>query len=198
MKLICGITTTITGLIVLVGWVTQYTPILNLQEGWVTMKTLTAICFVLSGLIIISLSKQLKDKYWAQVVLSASTIGLLFFLGGTATLHIFEAALGMENLFAKEAVDLAIKSARPGEPSIATTLCFAFIAAIGLTKLFHINDKKVTKKMGGAIFSMGVFALLGYLLGQPLMYYYVPQISSGMAAHTALIFTGIGLTTLVS
>jgi hypothetical protein len=40
--------------------------------------------------------------------------------------------------------------------------------------------------------AVGVISLVGYLVGQPLLYYYVENLNTGMAMHTSVLFALMG------
>ncbi len=101
---------------------------------------------------------------------------------------------GVEELFVKDSM-AAVQSVVPGRPSIATMLNFILIAMTGV--LTTMNIAKLSKMVlifGMTVAAIGITAILGYLIDQPLLYFSVLGKSSAMAVNTAILFIlwGIG------
>ncbi len=157
------------------------------------MKTTTAICFVLAGLLALALDPGVKKRRWAETLLSASTFGLLFFLLGMFTLQLLNFSIGVEKVLVSEGAE-AIKSVNPGEPSLGTSLAFLLVAVIGLMRLFHMKGKRLfVDSISMTVTAIGCTAVLGYALGLPVLYYYVAETSTAMAFHTGVGLSALGV-----
>ncbi len=69
-------------------------------------------------------------------------------------------------------------------PSIGTILGFLIVGVIGIRKLYNVTSQKLRMVVGG----VGMVALIGYVTGQPSLFYYIPHHSTAIALHTAIGF----------
>jgi hypothetical protein len=167
-KALIGITVTILGIIQALAWHLYYDPIIYLFPG-VTMKFATAWGFIFCGGVSVLL---LEREFYLRSVLSVGLLILVLVMAADPS--VFEIfALG----------DKGEMSIGPGIPSWGTVTAFGLVGLAGLMgwrKLFRVVEL------------MGWIALLGYLVGAPLLYYYHPEYSTAMAIATALGFILVG------
>ena len=184
------------GLIVIIGWFMDISLLKSIMPNWVTMKFSTAVSFVLSGILVLTLSvyQEKKLSITPVIILMCSTFLLMI----KATLFfsiVVGLNTGIETLFVKEAAG-AVQTTSQGRASLVTMLNFVLIAIVGI--LWLANQEKTTlatQTIGGIITLVGVVASIGYGLNMPALYYSFPDVSTAMAIHTALLFIllGIGL-----
>ena len=82
-------------------------------------------------------------------------------------------------------------SVAPGLPSLATTAAFTFSSLSGFFWL--IRAYRLSSLVAVPIVTFGAVALVGYAVGDPSLYWYIPPYSGAMALHTAFAFTMLGL-----
>jgi hypothetical protein len=177
-------------IVVIVGWILDISVLKSILPIWVTMKFITAVCFLLSSIIVLILFKKDKGQITEMllVVLSFSLLLLMisFFFSlfsGIST--------GIESLFVKEAQGV-VRTTIPGVPAVPTMLCFILIGLAGSLYSLNSEKKRVIVVLGGIVALIGLIAVAGYLIGVPAMYYSFPGYTS-MAFHTALFFVLLGV-----
>lgn len=184
------------GIAVMAGWIFDLPALKSLHPQWVTMKFTTAMCFVFSGLSLWMIARALEgDSAWPEVVLPIAAMGILLIMGLLLASNLLGVRTGMEDLFIRETSG-AVKTTTPGRPSLGTMVEFILIAASTLVTLMKpLQIRRYLTAIGGLVALVGVIAVVGYTLNQPLLYYAVPGFSTAMALHTALLFVvwGSGL-----
>ncbi|OGJ94692.1 MAG: hypothetical protein A2487_08620 [Candidatus Raymondbacteria bacterium RifOxyC12_full_50_8] len=190
-----SLTVVLAGLAVIAGWIFQIGVLTSISPSWVSMKFTTAIAFVLSGITLYLLTKARTGEFdLVQVALSMISFTLALLMG----LFIFSAFLrvhtGLEDLFV---IDPGSPTCVvPGRPSMLTMLNFILIAVAGMLAVF--NTVKLSRKLraiGIIVGSIGLIAIIGYISGTPVLFYYIAGFNTAMALHTAALFVllGIGL-----
>jgi hypothetical protein len=115
----------------------------------------------------------------------ALLMGLLFF-STVLGMH-----TGIEDLFVKDSGDA--RSVTPGRPSLPTIANFLLVALAAILALINPAPLLVMlRAIGIYIGATGALAALGYIFGVPLLYYYIADLNSAMALHTALLFVLLG------
>lgn len=175
------------GLIVMFGWIFCIDFLKSIHPDFVSMKFYTALCFFIAGFLSYALNKQASClSVKLHTCLSTATLALF-----TLTImEIANPALFSNVVFEEN----AIKSVAPGVPSISTMFAFLLLASAGLRYAFMNGGITVyVKAIGWHLKIISGCALVGYLLDKPILYYYVPGISSAMAIHTAVLFFVLGI-----
>jgi diguanylate cyclase (GGDEF)-like protein len=180
------------GFICILGWVTHNRDFIQVHEGLTFMVFNTCICFLLVGLILLSL-------YFERTRVSF-TLGLILALFAllTITEYLFKADLFIDELFFK--TYLVIDKTTPGRMSISTSLCFL---SIGMACVFFsLKKKKILHYYFIIFFIVIIFCLsttsvIGYAINQVKtenLYNYMP-----MALHTSLGFfiSGLGVSSFI-
>jgi hypothetical protein len=192
-----GIVVAISGVTVMAGWFLDIEVLKTVLPGGVTMKFSTALSFFLSGIMLYFIA-QFKKGNQELAVIILPVISLIIFLLMTASLASIVVGInvGIEEMFVKDPMT-AVGIVTPGRLSIATMTNFFLIAIAGI--LTALNFKSFNKKLtviGSVIAMIGLTAVWGYILKQPLLYYMVEGKNSAMALNTAIIFVllGAGLT----
>lgn len=186
------------GLVVTVAWLFDIPSLKTVYPGAVSMKFSTSISFVCTGIatyFIVELLSSSRSKMSAvsQLVLPAALLIIILFV----SVHITSAALGrssgIDNLFVSETSGTPHTTV-PGRPSEATIASFMLIAAAGMVALRRPSSSKISlSAIGLTISAIGGLAILGHVASVPMLYYAVINISTGMAIHTAFLFTTIGV-----
>jgi hypothetical protein len=183
----------IAGVLVIFGWIFDIGVIKSISPAWVSMKFNTAIGFVLSGITLYFIVRATEGEFDnAQVVLSITSL-IIFLLMGTL---FFSALLGIrtgaEDLFIKEKM-VAEKTTIPGRPSILTMINFIMIAVASVFTMFNAAKLQLQLRITGLIVgAIGALAIVGYIIGVPVLYYFIEGTNSGMACHTAVLFVLLG------
>ena len=160
--MIYSVMTMFLGVIVLLGWMAGVEGVTSVIPGAVTMKPLTAIAFTLAGFGTASRLDAVKHTCGMLVLLSMS-------------LAIGTYSFGIRMFDSPEPID----TIQPGSPSLLTIVAFILIGARLLDLL---------RPLSRPLLAIALVAIVGHLSGWPLLYYYVPGVSTGMAIHTAVGF----------
>lgn len=183
----------ISGIIVLFGWFFNITFLKSISPNWVSMKFITAVCFVLSGVILfLSARCNEKETDWEDLLLIFSIFVLILIVGELIISILFNIRTGLENLFVSEEIGAKFTVA-PGRPAIVTLINFVAIAMGGLINLLKKDYCLRVSHYGGmALMIIDSVAILGYIINVPLLYYYVVNFNTAMAFNTAVLFTVLG------
>ena len=188
----------VVGVSVMLAWIFDIAVLKSVLPNSITMKFTTALCFVCAGLILLFINRHFinpRDEEEIVILLSALVI---FVLMGTMFIGMFtDIKIGLSNLFVRE-VDVASGSA-PGYPSLGTMISFFLIAIAGVVAVKDPKGHQDKIHIFGFIVSVvGSFALIGYALDFPFLFWGLYSVSNAMAFHTAIVFVllGIGLVLL--
>lgn len=179
----------ITSLLVVLGWAFNIPSLKSIHPEWVTMKPLTSICFLLNGASYFLLFRPRSNGKTdvTVVVLSFMCFGLTL----SALLAAFLQVPELTSRFFPP--DKDFQTPVLGTPSIATMFLFFTSSFTSMCFLFQ-DLKEKAMFWGGFALSLGALSsLLGYLTDSPLLYYYVPGKSTGMAVHTSILFLLMGV-----
>lgn len=191
LKAISLITTAI-GLAVVAGWVFDVDALKSVVPQEVTMKFSTAVSFVFSGVILYFVSNHFAGKVGNdQIAIPISGLVIFLFMASLLATSILGVPNGIEQLFVTED-PAAVKTTLPGVPSIPTLFNFLLIVAVGMISLNNPYNLRPIRYIGYAILAVGAISLIGHLSDQPVLYYYVENISTAMAIHTGILFVLIG------
>ncbi len=170
------------GCLVLVGWMLDIEALKSVVPGLATMKSMTALLFILSGL---SLWVQARDK-GRQIAQICTFIVMLI---GLLTLgeYLFRTDIGIDQLLFRETATGAI---HPGRMSPATAFSFLLIG-FGLTFLDRLPGKWFHQAPVIMALAISILALIGYLYNVSSLYQLGAYAS--MALHTALSFALLSL-----
>lgn len=187
------------GMIVVIGWVIDIDILTRLLPNKINMKFITALTFVLSGVSMLYIKQIIKGKtLWPQIILPATAMLILLFMFTLLASGIFGVRTGIENLFVKDGG--SVNTVRPGMPALPTMLCFiifginTIVALLGNAYLL----KKFLVSSGYIIFIIGIFAVFGYIINQPILYWLVTANSVPIAINTSLLFALLGLDMIIT
>lgn len=173
------------GAIVLAGWIYGIQELTSISQDWVTMKPLAAIGFILCGLVISFIGEhRSRWREWALAVVSFQAM----YLGAVLlVLQLFNASLGLEKLLFNESSPVHTVD---NEPSIATAICLMLVGGAALGEF--LNKKIILEIFGASLMIISSSAVIGYLIEEPAMFFFIEKHSTGMAFHTALGFLYAG------
>lgn len=180
----------LSGLTVITGWIFDLEVLKSISPDWVTMKITTAICFFCSGIAIYSIAESRKmNSAYAQILLSATVLIILLFMGTLLFSLCLGVPLGIENLFVEDIRGTATGWI-PGKPSVLTIIAFILISVTGILKMLLDTTFYY---IGWVILIIGGVAVAGYLFNAPLLCYDIKGWSNPMAVHTAILFVLSGI-----
>lgn len=167
-------------LAVLISWTVKLPLVLSVFSGAPTMKFNTALCFVLSGLGLISIVKKEKHLNSVGAVLG----GVVILIGFSSFLEYFiNVDLHIDNIFLQD----PYTGTFPGRMARTTGLCFTFFGVALLTaRSRRLSSKKLHKSVLGFVALISVMAILTFCL-QSVTATKVLVFNS-MAFHTAINF----------
>ena len=168
--------------VLIFGWYLGMETFTNICCDYVTMKGATALGMILSGLIAL----MLIDKRPHVLELSMVTFALSLQVAGMVLSQV--SAFDYATKFISVS-DMSYYTIESHLPSLGTMLGFLFIVLAAFGRLMRVRGNIC----GLVITSIGFVGLLGYVFSNPLLYFYMPGLSTGMALHTALCFTMLGL-----
>ncbi|MBT4020416.1 MAG: PAS domain S-box protein [Alphaproteobacteria bacterium] len=190
LALIAGILPTLLGLVVLTGWYTHNTTLIQVSPTFVPMQYNTALGFLLSGIGLVSAATTPSDrKAWIARYVGATTavLGLL-----TLIEYIAGVDLQIDQLFMEHYV--TVETSNPGRMAPNTALCFS-LTGIALLFANPLASQKsriyLTAVLGSITFGLGVIAFAGYAMNLETAYGWGHL--TRMAVHTAAGFIVLGL-----
>jgi hypothetical protein len=191
---IIGIIVMIGGVLVIAGWILDVPFLKSISPQFVTMKFVSAVCFVLCGVALYLVQRIVHNGgEWESLSLLFIEF-LVTLLMATLIISVFLGVVtGLESLFIKEAPG-AIRTTVPGRPAVITMVDFMFIVFAGSLSLWKKRRSMFTTMhfLGAAVAVSGIVALAGYGMDIPALYYDINKISSAMALHTAILFVLLG------
>lgn len=186
------------GLIVCIGWILDIPSLKSIIPNEVTMKFSTSISFIFSGVTIYFISRYNEGKTGiAQIIVPVSGFIVFLFMATLLTGYIFGITSGIEQLFVRENSD-AVKTLHAGMPSFPTTVNFILIIVAGMLAFSESRLKKWVTPIGYIISTIGIIAIMGYVINQPVLYYYIDNVNSAMAIHTSILFVMLGVALILS
>ena len=181
------------GVSVMFGWFFDVTFLKSIFSNFVTMKFITTICFVLSGVALYFTARVVEDGGgWDDLILLFVNFLMALLMASLLISLFFGIKTGLEDLFVKEPAG-AVKTFVPGRPSLASAINFIMIAVMGSLSLFRRERSlKIIHILGVIVAVSGGVAVVGYLIDVPALYYHFGRISTAIALNSALTFTLLG------
>jgi PAS domain S-box-containing protein len=183
---IAGFSSLLLGAVVLLGWYTHNTALIQVNPAFVAMQYNTALGFLLGAAGMLSLA-------W-ETVRVARLFAVAVMLIGVLTLieYIFGLDLGIDQLFMEHYVDVGVS--HPGRMAPNTALCFSLTGLtilIGSLATTRAIKSALVGILGAMIIGLGVAAFTGYFVGIESAYGWGHL--SRMAVHTAAGFVILGI-----
>ena len=180
----------IAGMIVITGWIFNIGFLKSLSPAWISMKFDTALTFVLSSVVLYFIAQAREGgSDAAQVVLPVTALVILLLMGILFFSDIFGVHTGLEQLFIRY-TNAAPRTVIPGLPSLPTMLNFILIASAAVYPEKMTLPLKITGLIVGTV---GIVAIVGYLVNAPFLYYFVAGANAAMACYTAILFVFLGI-----
>lgn len=180
VSLFAGIFLAFFAVTVLFGWFSGIEILKCAFLAGISVKTNTAIGFLLSGICIVMLSKK-ERRPSEQFLLKSLSIAVAFLGFATLSEHVFNINLGIDQLFFSEPIGLPATSSpnRMGPPASFNFLLAG--TAFILTTSSKIQKKDLAAKLAIIIGIVGLLSTLGYLFGATALY--------GIASFTGIAFS---------
>ncbi len=179
--LVAGALTILLGAVVIVGWHTGATTLIQVLPNFVPMQYNTALGFVLCGL-------GLLLGVWGRSRLALIAGALAGLVGGATLLeYVLGVDLGIDQLF--HVHDITVKTSHPGRMAPNTALCFSLVGlAVGARSVVRRQRVRSSVSMlfASLALALGVVALSGYLFGLETAYGW--GWLTRMAVHTSVGF----------
>lgn len=186
LTVVCG------GTIVVVGWLFGIPSLTSIRPEWVTMKFITAVSFVCSGIILFSMCRYYEQKQeLALLGLALPTMLVLVLISPSLIFIPLDIKTGVESFIVQEGQG-AIGTTAPGRPSLGTMADFLLISSSSVLTMFNFKNPRYTQVIGIAVLTIAVLAIIGYALNIEVLYYSMTGVSTAMALHTAIFFTVLG------
>lgn len=183
----------ITGILVINGWIFGITFLKSIYPDWTPMKFVSAICFVLSGLILLVIHKTVhavgKNFSIGPIILSLLSLTIILFVSIIFASNIFEIPVGIEKVF----VEGIVHKSTNLQPSSVSMVNFLIIAVIGIIMMFNLQKFGLIMKIAGFVIGLvGLVAIIGHLFNIPALYYEYADLSFAMAVFSGPLFVLIG------
>lgn len=186
---ICSFIIALLAMSVMAGWYLHNVPLVQIRPDFAPMKFNTALCFFMSA---VGIFLWLHNK--PRVTAALGAVIMLIALS-TLYEYAFKVNIGIDTLFSDAFTDF--RSSAPGRMTINACMCFVFTGV----SLMALAQHKITMRkntlypllvsaMGSLILSVALVTLVGYVIGVDASQTW--KHFSGMALHTAAIFTILG------
>lgn len=193
VKIISYLVVTV-GAMVVVGWIFDIGVLKSVLPNVETMKFTVALSFIASGMILYSIAKEREgDSFILQTITPALVLLILLFMTTSLISLIFKINIGIDNIFIVEKAG-AINTVIPGRPSVAAMINLILISVCSMLVFVNSSKQKIFLMIVGSInIITGGVAIIGYLIGVPLLYYYIPNVNTALAIPAALLFILMGV-----
>lgn len=190
---ILGLASICVGVTIVVAWILDISALKSIIPNAVTMKFSTAVSFVFSGITVYFVAQYYDGKRGkAQIAVPVSGFVIFLFMATILLACIVGVNSGIEQLFVREAPN-AVQTPDAGRPSIPTMTNFVLIVIAGIFALSETKLRKFVSLVGYAVSIIGAISIIGHITNQPLLYYYVDNVSAAMAIHTSILFVCLGI-----
>ncbi|WP_419173436.1 ATP-binding protein [Halobacteriovorax sp.] len=189
LTLITSIIVVFIGSIVVIGWIMNIPTFVQISKSFVPMQLNTAICFILSGIILNYSLGRKKYSHFYQIL----SITLFMISFTTLLQYILGHNYGIDEFLMKHYI--LTKSTFPGRMSPNSATCFILVSLTSLVKVF-LSRYKVYLNLQlliiSLLFTLSATAFLGYIFSLDVTF--VWQKYTRMALHTSLTFLIIAST----
>ncbi len=165
--------------VVIIGWFFDIGLFKSILDSYISMKFNTAVCFLITGILLLKLEKKkvrVAEDFFVLILIVSSVL--------TLSEYIFNYNLGIDEFLWKEGTGTP-NTFFPGRPSAASALNFLFISL-----LFILIRIKRGYIISFVLFSIccliGVFSFISYLFGIENMIG-VGSLTT-LALHTSILF----------
>ena len=196
---IAGYVIVLSGLLVMVGWAFDMGWLKSLSPYWVSMKFLTAVSFVLSGIeLVLIVKSSVNGNYsgFVSIILPIFSLIIMLIMATILFLVIIGFDFGVVNTFVieKPTQTEMVYSLSPGLPSIVTVVGFILIALAGLLETISYPYKKIYLSLLSIfVMTIGAVALINCTVNIPILSRYISGKSFAITISTASLFVIWGL-----
>jgi len=179
-----GLCVAVLGTLVIIGWYIHSETLIRVTPSFSSMKYNTALCFILSGLGLISLIRHFSKGCAVISFLIALLCGL------TILEYMTGLSFDIDQLFFYDYIREG--GSIPGRMAPSTAFCF-FSFAVSLILLSFSRSRHrfwAAGFLGTVIFAIGLGSAISYLTGMRAAYFFGNIVS--MAIHTAMAFMALG------
>jgi signal transduction histidine kinase len=189
---IIAILTISVGVLVVCGWLFDIDELKSVLPNTVTMKFNAAILFIVAGVSLYFVTRIREGDLTKSHTVLLITIMIVFTFMASTVLSIFiNVDTGINTVFIEE--KSAILTVTPGQPSLGTIACFIIQIPIWISALYSSRlFTRLSPVLGLSILVLGSVGIVGYVVGQPVLYYSVEDTSTAMALATAVLFVLLG------
>ena len=191
---ILGAIVSIIGFLVVLAWLLGINEWTTVLPQLPSMKFTTAVSFVFSGLIIVSVAflTQSQSVQFVQILLPTSSFVIVLLMATISASLFLGIPTGIENLLNTGNATLAVNSsARPSNATIVNFFLIAIVAFMTMSSFSRISSAYYV--IGITVSVIGTIAIVGFITHQPLLYYSIVGVSSAMAIHTSILFVMLGI-----
>lgn len=181
-----GAIVSVLGLVVVVGWAFEIGALKTVLPGLASMKANTAVCFILSGIALVSCSTRRAWRAGRLAAVAVQSVAL-----ATLAEYFLEVDLGIDELVFRDPDTPA--SLHPGRMSKATSAGFVAASLLLLLGAYAARFPRLilaARALAVGIAAFGVLGILGYLLGLDFLISALRYQAS--ALHTAFGFLVLG------
>jgi len=181
------------GFLVIMGWIFNVSFLRSINPLWTPMKFVTAVCFMMSGLIIFATNRIFHGEFnIAPLILSAGSLTIIILTSVFFASNIFNIPVGIEQLFIGE---IFLKGKIYNlQPCTASMFNFLLIAIVGIMSMHKIKShKKIILIVGILIGFIGLSSIIGHILRVPFLYFNIYGFSSAMSVISGPMFVLIGM-----
>lgn len=185
IPVIAALTSIALGALVIVGWFRNMPLLKIIAPRLQTMQFSSAVCFVLSGAMLLLIVKARRGSDWARMLLPMTTLCLILLMIPVLGSRLLGFNINIESIFLPSTSDW---------PSLGTVAGFICLAITGLMTFTDPWKKTGVDHLGIAVAAIGGLALLGYVVSIPVLYYaFGNGLSTAMPPHNATLFLLLGL-----
>ncbi len=160
---VCGFAVGLLGLIVIIGWYTRNSAMVQLDADFLPMKFNPALCFMLGGFCLITL--EAKQRFIPILC------GVLTLIVALSTMMQFSWAgqWSLGSLFVSSFAELDTAYAGPMTVQMAIAFLCSALALLGLSIKWRYHAL-IAAVIGSLIFAFGVVVVIGYMTGIDSVY----------------------------
>ncbi len=182
------------GIVVIIGWLFNIPLLKSILPAFVSMKFNTALCFLLSGIVLWLLNKNQLSFFLKSIIFFFS---FFIFLAGILTLfeYLFGTNFSIDELFMKDD-PLLIGTSHAGRMSPITTFDFLLVGIVLFLLLFKPKNYKLIQALSLILLTTALFSFSGYL-------YHIHEFltvlyNTKMAFHTSVGFFILSISLLTA
>lgn len=188
--MVIGITLISISLLALIGWQYPIPVLTNISTSWTSMKVNTAVCFLLSGIILLLMYKK-KLGVFPNILVNALSLIVLLISSMTIIKTVTGVDFDIGQLFIKESSLLNQGSIRSGHMTSSTALGFIFTACAFLLR--KQTSGWLSQIFAWLIFFTGLFSFYNYIYGANIQYIIAFHTTMGMNTSVLFILLSLGI-----